>query len=75
MQGIVESVFVVVVSLITTLLVVGLTGIIILLAIDQEAAPLVTEQEPAGDAAGRTLSRARGANARPTHSTVLRTSP
>jgi hypothetical protein len=45
MQSIVHSVFSVVVSVIATLLVVGLTGIIVLLLMDQKPAPLLTEDE------------------------------
>jgi hypothetical protein len=73
MQPFVESVFVVVASLITTLLVGGLSGIIILLTIDTTKAPRLTRHEAAVDH-GADHRSARGSSAGPTHATALRTS-
>ena len=74
MQPFVESVFVVVVSVIATLLVSGLTGIIILLAIDPATAPHLPGHRRAVDDGGG-LQNPRGSSPGLTHSAVLRTSP
>lgn len=61
MQSFVYSVFVVVSSVIATLLAVGLSGVLLLLAMDPGASSHSTEGEPAADrGAGRSVQSARG---------------
>ena len=75
MQPFVHSVFLVVVSVIATLLVAGLTGIITLLLTDRQPAPLLTGNESDTDGSGTLVVQSRRASsAQPGLSTALRTS-
>ena len=75
MQSFVHSVFVVVTSVIATLLMVGLSGIIVLLITDG-GTPSATEHAPEADRhADHIVQSAGGSRTRPAHSTVLRRSP
>jgi len=61
MQSFVYSVFLVVVSVIASLLAIGTSGILLVLAMDGGTSPHVTGDEPAADhGAGRAVQSARG---------------
>jgi Flp pilus assembly protein protease CpaA len=75
MQPFVYSVFSLVVSVIATLLVAGLTGIIAVLLMNRRPAPLLTGQEPEADRSEkRGAPNPRASSAEPTFSAALRTS-
>lgn len=76
MQPFVHSVFALVVSVIATLLVAGLTGIIAALLMDRKPAPLLTGHEPEGDrSVKRVVPSPRAESAPGEFSPSLRTSP
>jgi hypothetical protein len=75
MQPFVHSVFFVVVSVIATLLVAGLSGIIAILLMDRTTGPRLTAHEPDEDrGVTRVVQRPRASSAPGEFSTNLRTS-
>ena len=74
MQPFVHSVFFVVVSVIATLLVAGLSGIITMLLMDQQPGPLLTGNEPEAESSGTRVQNRRASTAQPGLPTALRVS-